>query len=115
MSVSGIVITFSSDAPLAAAARRALEREEWLEPGIPSGSRLPAVIDAPDPRAARSLVERLGRVPGIASVDVVFVGTAESPGDPGIPVRATSAAPIPIGATPASLVPIPTRTERGTM
>jgi hypothetical protein len=113
MSVSGIVITFAREADLAARARAAIAREEWLEYGVPAGSRLPAVIEAPDPRAARELVERLVRLPGVASVDVVFVGTEDSAGESGLPSRGNPHAGVPVAAT-SDADSHPNRTERGT-
>jgi len=113
MSVSGIVISFAREADLAASARSAIARERWLECGVPAGSRLPAVIDAPDPRAARELVERLGRLPGVVSVDIVFVGTEDAASAAAVPNRGDPRAGVPDAAT-SGADSSPTRTERGT-
>ncbi len=80
MSVSGIVITFGTDADLAQSARHAIQAEGWLELGELHGVRLPAVVDAPSDRTARELVTRLGELPGVTSVDVVFVGIDDDRG-----------------------------------
>ncbi len=75
MSVSGIVITLGADEQHAESALKAMQKEqEWLELGERSGLRVPAVVEAPNDPAAEERVRMLLQLPGVALVDVVFVG-----------------------------------------
>ena len=77
MPVSGLVITLDGDD---AALRARLADEPRIDLGERVDRKLPAVVDAPDPRTDRALRARIESDPDVRYVDVVFIHFDE-PGD----------------------------------
>jgi hypothetical protein len=73
MHTSGLVITLSSDAALAAEAERALTAAGPFTLGPANGPRRAATLETSDPRAAHDWHDRAAALPGVIGVEVVFV------------------------------------------
>jgi hypothetical protein len=73
MTISALVITLTSDAPIRSRALATLLATEALTLGEPNGARVPAVLETSSLRASRDVVEGLQATPGIQTVDVVQV------------------------------------------
>jgi nitrate reductase NapAB chaperone NapD len=72
--VSGIVITFSSDVIDHGETIKQLLAEPVIEIGESSGAKLAIVIDTDSPRRDREIWDWVQNLPGVAWLDVTFVG-----------------------------------------
>lgn len=87
MPVSGLVVTLSADAALAAGAVSMLRCLPGVELGERRDARLPVVTEAASSAAAHDLHDAIRALPGVIHVDVTFVayeddGGATSPQAP---------------------------------
>lgn len=73
MAISGLVVTLSSDASLAAAARARIGADPRLTPGEAFGERLAVVAETPSVEEDRRLVDDLRSIPGVMHVDIAYV------------------------------------------
>lgn len=74
MPVSGLVITFSSDTADHSAVLEQLAREPTIELGDACGPKLPIVVDTDTREQDRTIWNWVRDLPGVAMVDVAFVG-----------------------------------------
>lgn len=77
MPVSGLVITFSSDVADHGEIMEQLAAESAIELGTACGPRLAVVVDTPSRDHDRTIWDWVRDLPGVAVVDVAFVGFEE--------------------------------------
>ncbi|MCA9726282.1 MAG: hypothetical protein KC729_01265 [Candidatus Eisenbacteria bacterium] len=77
MPISGLVLSLDSTASVDYVVAQ-IQGDSRLVVGKPSGKRLPLVIDTRDAREDRALWIWLESLPGIAAVNVVYIGFDES-------------------------------------
>jgi hypothetical protein len=74
MPISGLVVTLRNPLQNGGATVRCLEADGRFTCGAPIGARLPLVLEAEDDHAARQAHDWLHSLPGVAHIDVAFVG-----------------------------------------
>ncbi len=74
MPVSGLVLILHSPVDNGAEVMRILEADHRFTCGLPVGNRLPVVLEAEDDETARRTHDWLTTLPGVAGVQVAFVG-----------------------------------------
>ncbi len=81
MPISGLILTLADSVDVVELAQKLRLAEARLELGELQGTHLPAVLETDTPHQSREVHDWLLTLPGIQSVDVVFV-SAENPGGP---------------------------------
>ncbi len=74
MPISGLVVTIQRPIECGAEVMRRVQADARFTCGEPCGDRLPLVLEAEDDAAARQAHDWLHSLPGVAHVDVAFVG-----------------------------------------
>jgi len=77
MPISGLILTLSSDAELAAQAIATVSMRAEFMPGERNACWLPVAMEARDDAESRDLHDWLNALPGVDFVDVVYVNFDE--------------------------------------
>ena len=110
MITSGLVITLSTDAALAAQAIAQVSARHEFTPGARNDRWLPAAMEACDDAASRDLHDWLHALPGVEYVDVVSVNFEEPdliPADSEQPSMEKIIGGLPESAGKPSALPVP--------
>ncbi len=74
MPISGLVLTLREPLVTGAEVMRRLDADGRFTCGAPHANRLPVVLETPDDQASRAAHDWLAALPGIAHIDIAFVG-----------------------------------------
>ncbi len=99
MPISGLVVILHEDEPLREEAIRAIKQDPRLAVGPARSNRLALVVDTPSSHEDREVWDRLQSLPGVALVELAFVGF--EPSEPsGSAGSASAATPQPVRTPP---------------